>query len=141
MKFEGQPLYSVSNLSMNIKNSLVKSIGFAGVVTALTAAYAFQPAKPEPVYVMAPFKLDEINVKAEQATLLTANEEYAIEVEFDAEYFNDGNGVGHNWRDVEVKEIKDIRVFNEDGEIQAYVDRLDVVEIKDIIEQELRERV
>ena len=126
---------------MNIKSNLVKSIGFAGVVSALTAAYAFQPAKPGPVYVMAPFKLDEINIKKEQATLLTANEEYAIEVQFDAEYFNDGNGVGHNWRDVEVKEIKDIRVFNEDGEIQAYVDRLDVVEIKDLIVQELRERV
>lgn len=126
---------------MNIKTNLVKSIGFAGVVSALTAAYAFQPAKTEPVYIMAPFKIDEINIKAEQATLLTANEEYAIEVQFDAEYFNDGNGVGHNWRDVEVKEIKDIRVFNEDGEIQAYVDRLDVVEIKDLIEQELRERV
>lgn len=127
---------------MNIKANVVKSIGFAGVVSALTAAYAFQPAKPtEPVYVMAPFKLDEINVKAEQATLLTANDEYSLEVEFDAEYFMDGNGVGHNWRDVEVKEIKDIRVFSEDGEIQAYVDRLDVVEIKDLIEQELRERI
>ena len=127
---------------MNIKANVVKSIGFAGVVSALTAAYAFQPAKPtEPVYVMAPFKLDEINVKAEQATLLTANDEYAIEVQFDAEYFNDGNGVGHNWNDVEIKEIKDIRVYSEDGEIQAYVDRLDVVEIKDIIEQELRERI
>lgn len=90
---------------------------------------------------MAPFKLDEINVKAEHATLLAANDEYSLEVEFDAEYFNDGNGVGHNWRDVEVKEIKDIRVYDEDGEIQAYVDRLDVVEIKDIIEQELRERI
>jgi hypothetical protein len=127
---------------MDIKSSVVKSIGFAGVVSALTAAYAFQPAKPtEPVYVTAPFTVDEINIKAEQATLLTANEEYAIEVQFDAEYFNDGNGVGHNWRDVEVKEIKDIHVYSEDGEIQAYVDRLDVVEIKDLIEQELRERI
>lgn len=126
---------------MNIKTNLVKSIGFAGVVSALTAAYAFQPAKPEPVYVMAPFQLEEINVKAEQATLLTANEEYALEVEYVADVYMDGNGVGHNWRDVEVKEIKDIRVYSEDGEIQAYVDRLDVVEIKDLIEQELRERV
>lgn len=127
---------------MNIKANVVKSIGFAGVVSALTAAYAFQPAKPtEPVYVMAPFKLDEINVKAEQATLLTANDEYALEVKYVADIYMDGNGVGHNWRDVEVKEIKDIRVYSEDGEIQAYVDRLDVVEIKDLIEQELRERV
>lgn len=126
---------------MNTKNNLVKSIGFAGVVSALTAAYAFQPAKTEPVYIMAPFTVDEINIKKEQATLLTANDEYALEVEFDAEYFMDGNGVGHNWRDVEVKEIKDIHVYDEDGEIQAYVDRLDVVEIKDLIEQELRERI
>ena len=129
------------DLSMNTKTNLVKSIGFAGVVSALTAAYAFQPAKTEPVYIMAPFTVEEINIKKEQATLSTANDEYALEVEFDAEYFMDGNGVGHNWRDVEVKEIKDIRVFNEDGEIQAYVDRLDVVEIKDLIEQELRERI
>ena len=128
---------------MNIKSKVVKSIGFAGAVGALTAAYAFQPAKTqsESVYVMAPFKLDEINVKAEHATLLTANEEYALEVDYVADVYKDGNGIGHNWTDVEVKEIKDIRVYSEDGEIQAYVDRLDVVEIKDIIEQELRARV
>ena len=126
---------------MDIKSSVVKSIGFAGVVSALTAAYAFQPAKTEPVYITAPFQLEEINIKKEQATLSTADEQYSLEVEYVAEVYMDGNGVGHNWRDVEVKEIKDIHVYSEDGEIQAYVDRLDVVEIKDIIEQELRERV
>lgn len=127
---------------MNIKTSVVKSAIGAGVISAALAAYASLPKQPtEPVYVMAPFKFDSIDIKKEQATLLTANEEYAIEVQFDAEYFNDGNGVGLNWRDVEVEEIKDIHVFSEDGEIQAYVDRLDVVEIKDIIEQELRERI
>jgi glucan phosphorylase len=126
---------------MNIKNNLVKSALVASIVSVATA-YASLPKQPtEPVYVMAPFKLDEINVKAEQATLLTANEEYAIEVQYVADVYQDGNGVGHKWTDVEVKEIKDIRVYSEDGEIQAYVDRLDVVEIKDIIEQELRERV
>ena len=125
-----------------MKKNLIKLLGFACVVGMLTTAYAFAPAKPtEPVYVMAPFTVDEINIKKEQATLSTANDEYSLEVEFDAEYFNDGNGVGHNWRDVEVKEIKDIRVYSEDGEIQAYIDHLDVVEIKDIIEQELRERI
>ena len=126
---------------MNTKSKVVKSIGFAGVVSALTAAYAFQPAKTEPVYITAPFTVEEINIKKEQATLSTANDEYSLEVEFDAEYFMDGNGVGHNWRDVEVKEIKDIHVYDEDGEIQAYIDRLDIVEIKDLIGQELRERI
>ncbi|WP_436872690.1 hypothetical protein [Acinetobacter haemolyticus] len=126
---------------MNIKTNLVKSIGFAGVIGMLTTAYAFVPAKTEPVTVMSPFKLDEINVKAEQATLLTINEEYELEVDYVASVFKDGNGVGHNWTDVEVSEIKDIRVYSEDGEIQAYVDRLDVQEIVHVIEQELRERV
>ena len=125
-----------------MKKNLIKLLGFTCVVGMLTAAYAFAPAKPtEPVYVIAPFKLDEINVKAEQATLLTTDEQYSLEVEYVADVYMDGNGVGHNWTDVEVKEIKDIRVFNEDGEIQAYIDHLDVVEIKEIIEQELRERI
>lgn len=130
---------------MNIKANVVKPMCTAlGVMGMLTAAYAFSPAKiehKEPVYIMAPFKLDGINIKNEQATLLTADEQYPLEVEYVADIYMDGNGVGHNWRDVEVKEIKDIRVYSEDGEIQAYVDRLDVVEIKEIIEQELRERV
>ena len=125
-----------------MKKNLIKPLGFACVVSALTAAYAIVPAKTnEPVYIMAPFKLDEINVKAEHATLLNANEEYALEVDYVASVFKDGNGVGRNWTDVEVKEIKDIRVYSEDGEIQAYIDHLDVVEIKEIIEQELRERI
>lgn len=108
-------------------------------MTALATAYASLPKQP--VYIMAPFTVDSINVKKEQATLLTANEEYSLEVDYVASTFNDSNGVGHNWRDVEVKEIKDIHVYDENGEIQAYVDRLDVVEIKDLIEQELRERI
>ena len=48
-----------------MKKNLIKSLGFAGVVSALTAAYALQPAKTQPdsIYVTAPFKLDEINIK------------------------------------------------------------------------------
>ncbi|ETR11494.1 hypothetical protein P674_0675, partial [Acinetobacter baumannii UH6907] len=42
---------------------------------------------------------------------------------------------------VEINEIKDIRVYDEDGEVLAYVDRLDVVEIKDLIESGIRERI
>ena len=128
---------------MNIKTNLVKSLGFAGVVSALTAAYAFQPAKTqsESVYVMAPFKIDSIDIKNNTAAVETLDEKYTLEVEYVASVFKDGNGVGDSWTDVEVSEIKEIRVYSEDGEIQAYVDHLDVVEIKDIIEQELRERV
>ena len=66
----------------------------------------------------------------------------------EVEYFKD------EWMDVRRLSVRDLtssntsykfrlkpRVYSEDGEIQAYVDRLDVVEIKDLIEQELRERI
>lgn len=126
---------------MNIKNNLVKSTLVASIVSVATA-YASLPKQPtEPVYVMAPFKLDSIDIKNNTAAVETLDEKYSLEVEYVADVYQDGNGVGHNWTDVEVKEIKDISVYSEDGEIQAYVDRLDVVEIKDIIEQELRERI
>ena len=128
---------------MNIKSNLVKSLGIAGVVSALTAAYALQPAKTQTdsIYVTAPFEIESINIKKEQATLSTADEQYSLEVQYVAEVYQDGNGVGDNWTDVEVKEITEIRIYSEDGEIQAYVDHLDVQEIVHVIEQELRERV
>ncbi|WP_171299771.1 hypothetical protein [Acinetobacter pittii] len=115
-------------------------MGFVGVVSALTAAYAFTPANKEPVTVAAPFKVESIDPENEQAVLQTANEKFTLEVDFDAQYSIDGNGY-QSWRDVEINEIKDIRVYDEDGEILAYVDRLDVVEIKDLIESGIRERI
>ena len=126
-----------------MKKNLIKSLGFAGVVSALTAAYALQPAKTQSdsIYVTAPFKIESIDIKNNTAAVETLDEKYTLEVEYVASVFKDGNGVGDRWTDVEVSEIKDIRVYSEDGEIQAYIDHLDVVEIKDIIEQELRERV
>ncbi len=132
--------YSTSEISMNIKANIVKSMGFVGVVSALTAAYAFTPANKEPVTVVAPFKVESIDPENEQAVLQTVNEAYTLEVDFDAQYSIDGNGY-QSWRDVEINEIKDIRVYDEDGEVLAYVDRLDVVEIKDLIESGIRERI
>lgn len=125
---------------MNIKANVVKSIGFTAVVSALTAAYAFTPANNEPVTVAAPFKVESIDPENEQAVLQTANEKFTLEVDFDAQYSIDGNGY-QAWREVEINEIKDIRVYDEDGEVLAYVDRLDVVEIKDLIESGIRERI
>lgn len=130
----------MSEKIMNIKANIVKSMGFVGVVSALTAAYAFTPSKAEPVTIVAPFKVESIDPESEQAVLQTANEAYTLEVDFDAQCYVDGNGY-QTYRDVEINEIKDIRVYNEDGEILAYVDRLDVVEIKDLIESGIRERI
>lgn len=130
----------MSEKIMNIKDNIVKSMGFVGVVSALTAAYAFTPANKEPVTVAAPFKVESIDPENEQAVLQTANEKFTLEVDFDAQYSIDGNGY-QAWREVEINEIKDIRVYDEDGEVLAYVDRLDVVEIKELIESGIRERI
>ncbi len=132
--------YSTSEVIMNIKANIVKSMGFVGVVSALTAAYAFTQANKEPVTVAAPFKVESIDPENEQAVLQTANEKFTLEVDFDAQYSIDGNGY-QAWREVEINEIKDIRVYDEDGEVLAYVDRLDVVEIKVLIESGIRERI
>lgn len=128
---------------MNIKANVVKSIGFAGVVSALTAAYAFQPAKPtEPVYVMAPFKFESIDIKNNTAAVETLNEQYVVEFEYVADISSHSNGVGGNWNEVEVIEIKEPRVYDENGEVANYYLSTDnVQEIVQVIEQELRERV
>lgn len=44
-----------------------------------------------------------------------------LEVEFDADYYKDGNGVGLSWNDIQINEVKDIKVFNEDGETENYI--------------------
>ena len=66
-----------------MKKNLIKSLGFAGVVSALTAAYALQPAKTqsESVYVMAPFKIESIDIKNNTAAVETLDEKYTLEVE------------------------------------------------------------
>lgn len=135
---------------MNIKNSLVKSIGFAGVVSALSAAYAFVPAKVEQVAppveqvaITAPFKLESINVKKSFAAVETLNEQYVVEFEYVASKYPEGNGLeGGSFDDVYVKEIKEPHVYDENGEVaNYYLDNLDIQEIVQVIEQELRERI
>lgn len=77
---------------MNIKNSLVKSALVASIVSVATA-YASLPKQPtEPVYVMAPFKFDSIDIKNNTAAVETLDEKYSLEVKYVADVFKDGNG-------------------------------------------------
>ncbi|RZF53660.1 hypothetical protein EXE30_06710 [Acinetobacter halotolerans] len=135
---------------MNIKTNLVKPMCTAlGVMGMLTAAYAFSPAKEqsvaplvERIEVTAPFKLESINVKKSFAAVETLNEQYVVEFEYVAEFSNHNNGVGGSWNEVDVLEIKEPRVYDENGEVENYyLDSRSVQEIVHVIEQELRERV
>ncbi|WP_335954083.1 hypothetical protein [Acinetobacter higginsii] len=124
---------------MNIKTNVVKLAVGASVVSAALAAYASFPSQqPEPVYVMAPFHFVEFE-KKDQAVFETANSEYVLEVDFVSDSYHDNHGVtGSAFEEVEVSEVKDIRVFNQEGEVpNAYVDRLDVQELVHVIEKEL----
>nr|WP_314523646.1 hypothetical protein [uncultured Acinetobacter sp.] len=125
---------------MNIKMNLVKSAGFIGVVSALTAAYAMTPAKEvEPVSITAPFKLESINVKTSKAAVETLNEQYVVEFEYVANFSTHSNSVGYSWNEVEVKEIKEPRIYDENGEVaNYYLSTKSVQEIVQVIEQELR---
>lgn len=114
-----------------------------GVMGMLTAAYAFSPAKEaEPVSITAPFKLESINVKSNKAAVETLNEQYVVEFEYVADFSTHSNSVGGSWNEVEVKEIKEPRVYDENGEVaNYYLDSRDVQEIVQVIEQELRKPV
>lgn len=135
---------------MNIKANVVKPMSAAlGVMGVLTAAYAFNPAKEqqvaplvEQIEVTAPFKLESINVKNSIAAVETLSEQYVVEFEYVADISSHSNGVGGNWNEVEVIEIKEPRVYDENGEVANYYLSTDnVQEIVQVIEQELRERI
>ncbi|MCJ0829843.1 hypothetical protein MN869_15465 [Acinetobacter sp. NIPH1876] len=132
---------------MNIKTNVVKPMCIAlGVMGMLTAAYAFSPAKEqevaplvEQIEVTAPFKLESINVRTSKAAVETLNEQYVVEFEYVANVSTHRNSVGYSWNEVEVKEIKEPRIYDEDGEVENYyLSTKSVQEIVQVIEQELR---
>lgn len=131
------------DLSMNIKTSVVKSAIGAGVISAALAAYAFQPVQEvEPVNIIPPFKIESIDIKNSKAAVETLDGKYVVEFAFNADYSNHKNGVGGNWNEVDVIEVKEPSVYDENGEVDNYhIDSRDVQEIALLLEQELRERI
>lgn len=64
-----------------------------------------------------------------------------MEIEFDARYFKDGNGF-ISGRDAELNQIKEITVFNENGQTENYyLDQSDVSILANQLESELRDRL
>ena len=114
---------------------------------ALASISVEQPVQPieihSPEYTVTDLDLGRYNDCRFDCTarVWTENDQYAIDVEFDYTGYRDSNGAGHSWQAIEVTRIEPKAVHGDDGEIQAYIDRLDIVEIKDLIEQELRERI
>lgn len=133
-----------------IKRTAIRVAGILSLMPLIVASHAFVPGTPEQpvaplteqIEVTAPFKLESINVKSSKAAVETLNEQYVVEFEYVADFSTHSNSVGGSWNEVEVKEIKEPRIYDEDGLVENYYLSTDSVqEIVQVIEQELRKPV
>lgn len=85
-----------------------------------------------------PYEVESINKHGDSAIVYSGD--YKLKVEFNADYFTDGNGVGHNWHDVEINQIEDVKVFDlNDKEVENYIlQSEDVPALVDAIEDFIR---
>ena len=135
--------------SFNFKSFL---LGFGGAV-AMTAVLAsvqiYQPAtlpveEQQSITVASDlYKVDALDLGPYNdcqhdchATLLTANDQYYIEVNFDYSGFDDGNGFNRA-EGIQIDRLEPEVVSNENGEINAYLDRYELVKINDAIEDSI----
>lgn len=94
-----------------------------------------------PVVIKPPFRLDEISLDQGQADFFTENDEFCLEVKFNARYFKDGDGF-QTWKDADIEELCNIKVYNEDGLLDHfYINPQNWDVLKEAIEQEVQERL
>jgi len=94
-----------------------------------------------PVVIKPPFRLDEISLDQGQADFFTENDEFCLEVKFNARYFKNGDGF-QTWKDADIEELCDIKAYNEDGPLEYfYINPLNLELLKESIEQAVWERM
>lgn len=133
-------------VSLNFK-SILFGLGSAVAMTAVLASVQmYQPAKlsvgEQQLITVASniYKVDKLDLGPYNncqhdchATLLTANDQYYIEVNFDYSGFDDGNGFNRAVG-IQVDRLEPELVGDEDGEINAYLDRYEIDKINDALE-------
>ncbi len=67
---------------------------------------------------------------------MTANDQYYIEVNFDYSGFDDGNGFNRAVG-IQIDRLEPELVGDEDGEINAYLDRYEIDKINDALEDSI----
>ena len=134
-------------VSLNFK-SIVFGLGSAVAMTAVLASVQmYQPAKlpieeQQQITVASNiYKVDELDLGPDNAcqhdchaTLLTANEQYHIEVNFDYSGFNRTTGIQIDRLEPEV-------VADKDGEINAYLDHYELIKINEALEKSIVDQV
>ena len=140
-------------VSLNFKSIL---LGFGGAV-AMTAVLAsvqmYQPAKlpveeQQQITVASNiYKVDELDLGPYNdcqhdchAILLTANNQYYIEVNFDYSGFDDGNGFNRAVG-IQIDRLEPEVVADKDGEINAYLDHYELIKINEALEKSIVDQV
>lgn len=121
---------------MNIKANLIKSSVGAGLIAILATAYAFDPTQP--VVITPPFIVDEVS--EDEATLYTADDKYTVKVQFDSHTFGNRDNF-QKWTEIEIQEVTNIEVTDDHGEIEFYMNSLDVIDMKAQIQTELYKKL
>lgn len=143
----------MNTVSLNFK-SILFGLGSAVAMTAVFASVQmYQPAKlpveeQQQITVASDiYKVDELDLGPYNdcqhdcqhdchATLLTANDQYYIEVNFDYSGFDDGNGFNRAVG-IQIDRLEPELVGDEDGEINAYLDRYEIDKINDALEDSI----
>ena len=139
--------------SLNFK-SIMFGLGSAVAMTAVMASVQmYQPTQlpveeQQQITVASDsYKVDELNLGYKNqcqrnchATLLTANDQYYIEVNFDYSGFDDGNGF-QRATGIQIDRLEPEVIGNEDGEINAYLDRYELSKINDALEDSISKLV
>ncbi|WP_049044357.1 hypothetical protein [Acinetobacter bereziniae] len=139
-------------VSLNFK-SVLFGLGSAVAMTAVLASVQmYQPAKlpieeQQPITVASDiYKVDALDLGPYNdcqhdchATLLTANDQYYIEVNFDYSGFDDGNGFNRAVG-IQIDRLEPEKVGDEDGEINAYLDRIELSKINDALEYSISKK-
>ncbi len=140
-------------VSLNFKSFLLGLGGAVAMTAVLASVQMYQPTtfsveEHPPITVASDvYKVDELDLGPYNdcqhdchATLLTANDQYYIEVNFDYSGFDAGNGF-HRAIGIQINRLEPKKVSDEDGEINAYIDRYEIEKINEALEDSIAQKL
>lgn len=129
---------------MNTNNKYFRYIKFAGVTTVcafLTAAYICSLPQKHEVTITAPFKVERINLKTNEIKLLTTDEKYSLDFQFNGVFYKDGNGF-QNWNEIDIQNIGEIKVYDENGLVEnPNISQETIQDIISLVKSTVNERI
>jgi hypothetical protein len=140
-------------VSLNFKSVLFGLSSAIAMTAVLASVQMYQPAKlpldeqQQVIVASDTYKVDELDLGKYndcyhncRATLLTANDKYFIEVNFDFSGFDAGNGINHAIG-IQIDRLEPELIGDEDGEVNAYLDRIELSKINDALEDSITKKL